>query len=230
MTLRPRTGNARQILRPAFMRLVARRSCSDSHLARASSHSAQRSSTHTSRPTQNPGDCAEQSREAQWRRGLTCQSSEGHRNCTVGLRRPACHQQIESSTRYLMNAPLRLKLPSCSTEAMGCEDATSRGRRFRIGQPVVYRVQKRSPRPCRHAINLRPDRSGEYYSYEVEKYWIVDGDDRESDSWNSTWKEACHRGERQSAATCHRLGTYSLSSPFSQGIPFIRFRAFETVS
>ena len=44
---------------------------------------------------------------------------------------------------------------------------------YRSGQFVVYLLPKHSTRPGPRAKNLRPAQHGETYTYEVEKYWIV---------------------------------------------------------
>jgi hypothetical protein len=45
---------------------------------------------------------------------------------------------------------------------------------YQIGEPVVYRAQKRSSSPGPRAKNVRPARHGEDYFYEVPKYWVVE--------------------------------------------------------
>ncbi|HTU19954.1 MAG TPA: hypothetical protein VMG10_17960 [Gemmataceae bacterium] len=45
---------------------------------------------------------------------------------------------------------------------------------FRPGDVVVYRKQKISLHPCRHARDVYPARHGDSYSYAVEKFWRVD--------------------------------------------------------
>ena len=44
---------------------------------------------------------------------------------------------------------------------------------FGNGDYVIYRRLRHSNRPSRRAKHIRPAEHGEYYSYEVEKYWIV---------------------------------------------------------
>ena len=44
---------------------------------------------------------------------------------------------------------------------------------FKVGQTVVYRMPKSSTSPGQRAINVRPSTGGEFYAYEVEKYWVV---------------------------------------------------------
>jgi hypothetical protein len=45
--------------------------------------------------------------------------------------------------------------------------------RFRPGDVVVYRKQKRSFRPGPHAKDIQPAPHGDTYSYAVEKFWRV---------------------------------------------------------
>ncbi|QDS90902.1 hypothetical protein EC9_51200 [Rosistilla ulvae] len=42
------------------------------------------------------------------------------------------------------------------------------------GDWVVYRKSKTGPQPGPRATQVHPSPKGEYYSYVVEKYWIVD--------------------------------------------------------
>lgn len=44
---------------------------------------------------------------------------------------------------------------------------------FKTGDCVVYRVSKHTPHPGPRARDVRPEPEGEYYSYEVDKYWVV---------------------------------------------------------
>ncbi len=46
--------------------------------------------------------------------------------------------------------------------------------RFTPGDPVIYRVTKHSPCPGPRAKGVSPSRSGEDYSYQVDKFWVVD--------------------------------------------------------
>ena len=46
-------------------------------------------------------------------------------------------------------------------------------RNFKVGQAVIYRMQKSSTSPGQRAINIRPATAGESYAYDVEKYWVV---------------------------------------------------------
>lgn len=51
--------------------------------------------------------------------------------------------------------------------------------KYQIGEPVVYRVHKRSRSPGPRAQCIHPARHGEDYSYEVAKYWMVEHVGRE---------------------------------------------------
>lgn len=44
---------------------------------------------------------------------------------------------------------------------------------FNPGDYVVYRKHKCSVHPGRHAKEIRPCPNGDYYSYEVDKFWLV---------------------------------------------------------
>ena len=44
---------------------------------------------------------------------------------------------------------------------------------YKIGQPVVYRRFKYSASPGARADNVMPESHGEGYSYEVDKYWVI---------------------------------------------------------
>lgn len=46
--------------------------------------------------------------------------------------------------------------------------------RFSVGDRVVYVRDKVSERPGKRAKNVFPAPHGETYTYEVEKYWLVD--------------------------------------------------------
>jgi hypothetical protein len=48
-----------------------------------------------------------------------------------------------------------------------------RSRRFVAGDWVIYRKPKYSTSPGRRATNITPAPNGELYSYDVEKFWIV---------------------------------------------------------
>jgi hypothetical protein len=45
--------------------------------------------------------------------------------------------------------------------------------RFRPGDAVVYRKQKSSLHPGRHARDIQPAPHGDSYSYAVDKFWRV---------------------------------------------------------
>lgn len=51
---------------------------------------------------------------------------------------------------------------------------------FRVGDRVVFTMNKRSSSPGPRASNVKAAPTGELYSYQVEKYWVVaellDGD------------------------------------------------------
>jgi hypothetical protein len=44
---------------------------------------------------------------------------------------------------------------------------------YHVGEPVVYRVAKFTGHPGPRAKNISPTPKGEYYSYEVNKFWVV---------------------------------------------------------
>ena len=44
---------------------------------------------------------------------------------------------------------------------------------YRIGDPVIFRVSKLSTNPGPRAEAIAPAPRGEFYSYEVDKYWVV---------------------------------------------------------
>lgn len=46
-------------------------------------------------------------------------------------------------------------------------------RNFSPGEPVFYRVTKRSPHPGPRATDVAPEPRGEDYSYHVDKFWVV---------------------------------------------------------
>lgn len=46
-------------------------------------------------------------------------------------------------------------------------------RPFNIGDPVVFRMTKRSPAPGPRARAIEPEPGGEDYQYQVDKYWVV---------------------------------------------------------
>ena len=50
---------------------------------------------------------------------------------------------------------------------------------FSKGDRVIYRREKHSTKPGPRAVNVDPSPLGETYSYEVDKFWLVeDIDDR----------------------------------------------------
>jgi hypothetical protein len=44
---------------------------------------------------------------------------------------------------------------------------------FRLGDLVVYRMTKYSSHPTLRAVEVRPEPNGEFYTYDVLKYWMV---------------------------------------------------------
>ena len=44
---------------------------------------------------------------------------------------------------------------------------------YAVGDPVIYRREKHSSRPGPRARNIDPAPLGEYYSYQVDKFWMV---------------------------------------------------------
>ncbi len=44
---------------------------------------------------------------------------------------------------------------------------------FKPGDPVIFRVTKQSTDPGPRAVDVHPAQSGETYSYQVDKFWIV---------------------------------------------------------
>jgi hypothetical protein len=45
--------------------------------------------------------------------------------------------------------------------------------RFKRGDCVIYRKQKFSVRPSRQARDIHPAPAGDFYSYEIDKFWTV---------------------------------------------------------
>ena len=45
---------------------------------------------------------------------------------------------------------------------------------FRPGDPVIFRKVKISTCPGPRAISVHPQGSGETYTYQVDKFWVVD--------------------------------------------------------
>lgn len=46
-------------------------------------------------------------------------------------------------------------------------------REFKPGDFVVYKKTKHSRQPGPRAENIRPERRGDDYTYQVDKYWVV---------------------------------------------------------
>lgn len=46
---------------------------------------------------------------------------------------------------------------------------------YKPGDRVVYRLSKHSSHPTPRAVAIWPEPKGEYYSYDVLKYWVVAG-------------------------------------------------------
>jgi len=46
---------------------------------------------------------------------------------------------------------------------------------FKPGDLIIYRKTKHSAHPTLKAVEVRPAPQGEFYSYEVLKYWVVSG-------------------------------------------------------
>ncbi len=45
--------------------------------------------------------------------------------------------------------------------------------RYAIGDPVIFRMLKRSAHPGPRAEKIEPELRGEDYRYEVDKFWVV---------------------------------------------------------
>ncbi len=45
--------------------------------------------------------------------------------------------------------------------------------RYKVGQPIVFNVTKRSPSPGPRAQDVEPEPLGEDYEYHVDKFWVV---------------------------------------------------------
>lgn len=56
--------------------------------------------------------------------------------------------------------------------ATGHEEAVM-ARVFQVGDPVIFRMTKFSTDPGPRAVEVQPARSGETYSYVVDKFWTV---------------------------------------------------------
>ena len=46
---------------------------------------------------------------------------------------------------------------------------------YKAGDRIVYQVTKHSSHPAPRAVEVRPEPKGEFYSYDVLKYWTVAG-------------------------------------------------------
>jgi hypothetical protein len=46
-------------------------------------------------------------------------------------------------------------------------------REFQIGDPVIFRVRKFTSHPGPRAQRVTPAPRGEFYEYEVDKFWVV---------------------------------------------------------
>jgi hypothetical protein len=44
---------------------------------------------------------------------------------------------------------------------------------YRVGDPVIYTVSKHTSRPGQRARRVTPEPQGEFYSYDVDKFWTV---------------------------------------------------------
>ena len=44
---------------------------------------------------------------------------------------------------------------------------------LKVGDPVIFRKTKHTARPGRRAMRVSPEPLGEYYTYEVDKFWAV---------------------------------------------------------
>ena len=44
---------------------------------------------------------------------------------------------------------------------------------FKPGDLIVYRLTKHSTHPSRRAVDVQPSPHGEFYTYDVLKYWVV---------------------------------------------------------
>jgi hypothetical protein len=47
-------------------------------------------------------------------------------------------------------------------------------REYKPGEPVVYRVTKCTPHPGPRAEDIHPAPRGENYTYQVDKFWVVE--------------------------------------------------------
>jgi hypothetical protein len=46
-------------------------------------------------------------------------------------------------------------------------------RQYRPGEAVIFRMGKHSTSPGPRAVHVHPASRGEFYSYEVDKFWVV---------------------------------------------------------
>jgi hypothetical protein len=60
------------------------------------------------------------------------------------------------------------------------------------GDPVIFRKSKHTARPGRRAQRVVPEPLGEFYTYEVDKFWVVTNVDRDS----GTVEVMTRRGKR----------------------------------
>ncbi len=82
---------------------------------------------------------------------------------------------MRSATKGSTPAPPSKYLPR------KCQDGTITSPRdekgenlmFKPGDRIVYRQSKHSTHPSLRAVEVRPAPKGEYYSYDVLKYWVV---------------------------------------------------------
>ncbi|HET6424917.1 MAG TPA: hypothetical protein VFG20_14610 [Planctomycetaceae bacterium] len=58
-------------------------------------------------------------------------------------------------------------------KAAACGKDRAMGQAFQVGDPVVFRMTKFSTDPGPRAVEVQPARSGETYSYVVDKFWTV---------------------------------------------------------
>jgi hypothetical protein len=79
-------------------------------------------------------------------------------------------QSVVSLKLFFVPAPILLaKIIRRAGTSRGPDMST----RFRSGDCVVYRKQKYSLRPSPHARGINPAPNGDYYSYEIDKFWTV---------------------------------------------------------
>lgn len=45
--------------------------------------------------------------------------------------------------------------------------------RYKVGEPIIFNVTKRSPSPGPRAQDVEPEPLGEDYEYHVDKFWVV---------------------------------------------------------